>query len=84
MIQGKIRSAIQWIMVRKRSGVFHPGDICPKTGKPVLEVLYLKHPGARPPMEIRFESYRSKPTAFVPVDIINNTVASVARQLFGS
>ena len=47
----------------------------------MLKVLFSKHPGAHPPMEGSLEAYGGKPPAFVPVDVTNKTVASVARQL---
>ena len=64
--------------------MFHPGDILPKTGQPVLEVLRLKHPDARPPTESILEVYWGKPPTLVPVYITNEMVATVARRLLGA
>ena len=59
--------------------MFHLGDICPKTGQPVLEVPRLKHPKACTPTARSFEAYRGKTLVFVRVDIKYKTMASVAR-----
>ena len=39
VLQGKLRSDFRWITDKNKGRVFQSGDICPKTGKPVLEVL---------------------------------------------
>ena len=39
VFQGKLQSSVRWITDREKGGVFQTGDICPKSGKPVLEVL---------------------------------------------
>ena len=49
-----------------------------------MEVLRSNHPSTRPPMAGSFEAYRGKHLAFVPVNITDKTVASVARRLSGS
>ena len=49
VLRGKLRSSVQWTTDRDKGGVFQLGGIFLKTGKPVLEVLYLNHPGVRPP-----------------------------------
>ena len=83
VLRDKLRSAVRWIKDREKGGVFHPGEICSKTGQNILEVLCLKHPGARPPTASRFEAYGGKTPALMPVDITDETVTSVTRQLSG-
>ena len=83
VIQGKLLSAVRWITYRGKGRVFHPGCICPKTGKNVFEVLRSKHPGVRPPMVGIFEAYGGKPPTFVPVEITNERVAYIVKQLTG-
>ena len=53
------------------------GEIYPKKGKHVLEVLLSKHPGAQPPTLGIFEAYGGQQPEFVPVDVTDKTVASV-------
>ena len=66
-----IRSSVQWISDREKFRVFQPGDIFPNIGKPVLEVLCSKFPGACPPTAGSFKAYRGQPPAFIPVDVTN-------------
>ena len=79
VLSGKLRLFIQWITDRDKGRVFHPGGICLKTGKPVIDVLRLKHPGARLPTMVSFKAYGDQPPAFMSVEITNETVASVAK-----
>ena len=78
VLRGKLRSTVQWITNRYKDCILQAGDICPKTGKTVLKVLRLKHPGAYPLTVGIFEVYKGKPPSFLPMDITNKTVASVA------
>ena len=64
--------------------MFQPGDIFPRTGQPVLDVLCSKHPEVRPLTAIILEAYGGKPPALVMVDITNEMVAIVVRQLLGA
>ena len=68
----------------EKAGVFQTGDICPKTGKPVLEVLFSKHPGACPLTAVSFEAYGDKSPEFLPVHVIDKTVAYVTQRQLGS
>ena len=58
VLQGKLSSDVWWITEREKGSVFQPGDIFPKTGKPVLDVLHLEHLGARSPTAGSFKDYR--------------------------
>ena len=84
MIRGKLRSAVRWITDREKGGLFRPEEIPPKTGQHILKVLHWKHPEARPLTASSSEAYQVKPPTLVPVDIINETVANVARKFSGS
>ena len=79
VLRDKLRSDFRWIPDREKGRVFKLGDICPKTGKPVLEVLRSKYPGAHPMTAGRFEAYGGKPPAFVTVDVTGKMVASNAQ-----
>ena len=71
VIWGKLRSAIWRITNREKGRVFHTGDICPRTGNPVLEVLHSKPPGSQPLTAGILEAYKGQPPAFIPVDVTN-------------
>ena len=78
LLLGNLRSTICWITYTEKCGVFQPGDIFPKTAELVLEVLHSKHTHTLPTTTGSFESYKGQPPAFVPVDVANKAVASVA------
>ena len=84
VLREKLHSAVQSIMESEKGGVFHPGDIYPNTGKSILEVLRLDHPGARPLTASSFEAYGGKTLASVPAEITDKTVCYVARRLPGA
>ena len=84
MLRGKLRSAVRWITEWEMGGVLQPGDRFEKTGDRVLEVLRSKHPEAQTPTEACLESYTGRPPELTPVDIIDDTVTSVAGRLSGS
>ena len=63
--------------------MLQPGDRCKKTGDRVLEVLCAKHPDARTPTAACLRSYTGRPPELIAVDIIDDTMASVAGQLSG-
>ena len=69
---------------REKGRVFQPGDTCPNTVQPVLEVLRLKHPTARPPKMSILEAYIDKPPSMLPVEITDVTVSSVMRWMLGA
>ena len=84
VLWGNLRSAVIWITDREKGGEFQLGDTCLKTGQTVLEVIRPNHPKAYPLTASILESYGGKPTAMVPMDITDTTVATVARRLLGS
>ena len=82
VLRGKIRSDVRW---RGDKGeVFQLGEICPNTGKPVLEVICLNYPDACSLMASNLEAYGGKSPVFVLVDITDKAVASAARHLLGA
>ena len=84
VLRGKLRSVVRWITDREKDRVFQPGDTCPKTGQPILEVLRSKYPEARPRTAGSLEAYGGKPPEMVPVDITDAAVATIARRLSGA
>ena len=49
LLQGKLRTAVRWIIERETGGLMHPEEHCTKTGEREMEVLRTKNPYARPP-----------------------------------
>ena len=84
VIRGKLRSSFHWITKREKGRVFHPEYMYPKTGQLVLEVLRSKHPLACPSTARSLEAYGVKPLTMVPLDITDETMATVVRRLAGS
>ena len=66
-----------------RGGVLYPAERYTNTGERLMEVLCTKHPEARPPTAASLDSYPDHPPEIFPVDIIKNTVTSVAGRLSG-
>ena len=63
--------------------VVQPTELCTNTGERVMEVLRTKHPDARPPTATSLDTYPDPPTELVPMDITDDMVTEVARQLSG-
>ena len=52
VLSGKLRQAVRRATDREGGGCLLPGDKCTKTGRPVADVLWEKHPDMRvPPVE---------------------------------
>ena len=64
-------------------GVLNPKELCTKTGESMMEVLRTKHLDAQPLTATSLNTYPDHPPEIVPVDINNNTVMEVVRQLSG-
>ena len=60
-----------------------PSDIDEKTKEPVGDVLQSKHPDARTPDPSDLEDHDGELPDFVPLDITEETVATIARRLSG-
>ena len=81
MLRGELQSAVRWITERKKGGVPHPEDTCPKIGQTVLDVLRSNKTEAHPTTAQSLEAYSRKPLAMVSVYITDTKVATVAQQL---
>ena len=83
VLRGKLRTAMSWVTERKKGGVLQPDDSCTKTAERVMEVLYTKHPDARPSLAACLDTYADNPPEMVPVDITDDVVSAVAGRLSG-
>ena len=82
LLSSKVRQAVQFATSRDKGGILNATDIDSKSGKPVLEDLQSKHPDSIIPAPDHLETYDKLP-ALVTLDIINNTVQSVAAKMSG-
>ena len=61
VLRGKLQTLVRWITDIETGGVLQPGDMCTKTGGPVMEVLRTKHPEAQTPTAASLDSYSGRP-----------------------
>ena len=88
VVNGKIRAAMQGIRGQGQSGVFYPGNIDSKTGRPGMEFPRDKQPAMRTqdladPECSYFEEYKEDPDV-APLEISEEDVIWVARKLSGA
>jgi hypothetical protein len=83
VLQGKLCAAVRYLTEREKGGVLLPEDRDDKTGDSVLDVLQTKHPSARVPDTSVTEVSGTLPD-LVEIDIMEEVVEKVARQLTGS
>ena len=83
VLQVKLRTTVRWITDRETGAVLQSVERFKKTGEGVMEVLHTKHLEARPPIAAILDSYQEQPPELVPVDITNDTVTALARQISG-
>ena len=88
VLSGKLRQAVCRATNRKGGGCLLPDDQCTKTGRPVAEVLWEKHPDMRvPPVENptceAFEEYEDVPKT-VPLDFTEDDVMWITSKLSGA
>ena len=83
VLQGKLRTEVQWITEREKGFVLQLSEMCTTTGERVMEVMCTKNPEACPPTAASLESYLDRPPELVPVGITNNTVTEVTGRLSG-
>ena len=59
-------------------GLYAPDDICTKTGRRVLDVLYEKHPDAHIPKERAFDSYANSTELLeaMPIDCYEEQIST--------
>ena len=55
MLSGKAWAAIRMVTENDPGGLFQPSNICPKTGRMVLDVLCDNHPNAVVPLPEGFD-----------------------------
>ena len=87
-MSGKLRKSVLWATGREGGGCLIPDDQCTKTGRPVAEVLWEKHPYMRvPPVEkptcTAFKEYGEVPET-APLDFTEDDVTWVASKLSGA
>jgi hypothetical protein len=85
VLQGNIQGAVRYLVVdQEKGGILYLKDTNKKSGNSVSEVPQSKHPDVRmPSTETLTASYPSQPD-FVPLNITEDLVESVARHLSGS
>ena len=86
-LKRKLRKAVQFFCDREKGGFFQPDELakdCMGTiNKTVSSVFEGKHQREKNPSCVTLERYEETPI-FIPVDIIEESVESVARKLSGS
>ena len=85
VLGGKVRAAVRMVTDRDPGGLFHPDDICPSSGRPVIEVLEAKHPDARIPAIGDFDQYPDDDDRLesTPIYCYEEQVAKAAARLSG-
>ena len=88
VLSGKLRQAVRQATDREGGGCLLPEDKFTKTGQPVAEVLWEKHPDMRvPPVEnpmcASFEDYEDVPKT-VPLNFTKDDVTWVASKFSGA
>lgn len=82
VLLGDIRGAVKYLSNSETGGVLLPDDL-DDMGRSVRSILLEKHPMPRIPMEDHFPVYQEMPE-FVDLDITEDTVIEVAKNLSGS
>ena len=88
VLSGRLRSAVRTLTNRSGGGVRQPDDLCSKSGRPVWQVLQMKHPALRDPTSVgdadgAFEPYPDLP-ATVPVCVTQDDVEAISSRLAGA
>ena len=87
VLKGKLREAVRLVCAREKRGVLQPNvlvvDHTGMINKTVTSVLEGKYPSKTIPSCATLEMYGEK-TFFIPVNITEEAVESVARKLSGS
>ncbi len=61
VLGGKVRAAVRMVTDRDGGGAYHLYDLDLKSGHPVIDVLWEKHPAARVPSEEDFDVHPGAP-----------------------
>ena len=85
VLSGKMRAAVRMITNRDPGGLLKPNDSCLTTGRPVIEVLRMKHPVLVVPPVEDFDAHPGGPELLEspPVYCYEETVAKGAAKLSG-
>ena len=77
VLKGKIQTTVRFATLRGAGGVFSPEDTDAKSGQPVIDVLWEKHPASIVPDVKALEHYNVVPE-FVSLDVTKNTVEMIS------
>ncbi len=85
VLGGKVRAAVRMVTDRDGGGTYRPYDLDSKLGRPVIEVLWEKHPAAHVPSEEDFDVHPGAPDCLdlMPVYCFEECVAKAAARLSG-
>ena len=75
VLKGKIRTVIRFMTLQRAGGVLSPDDIDAKLGRPVVDVLWEKHPALIAPVpNVEVLEHYDVVSEFVPINITEDTV----------
>ena len=87
VLKGKLRKAVRFVYEREKGGFFQPDELAEdRTGTindTVASVLEGKHPSEKISSCAELKTYEETPI-FIPIDITEEAIESVARKLSGS
>ncbi len=85
VLGGKVRAAMCMVTDRDSGGAYRPYDRDSKSGHPVINVLWEKHPAARVLLEEDFDNHPGTPDCLdsMPVYCFEECVAKAAARLSG-
>jgi hypothetical protein len=83
VLGGKVRATVRMVTDRDGGGAYRPYDLDSKSGCPVIEVLWEKHPAARVPSEEDFDVHPGAPDCLdlMPVYCFKECIAKAATRL---
>ena len=83
---GKVRAAVWMVTVRGTGGPYRPNNLDSKSGRPVIDVLWDKHPECVVPSEEDFDAYPDAEDLLdtMPVYCYEECVAKAVVRLSGS
>ena len=85
VLGGKVRAAVRMVTNRGTGGPYRPNDLDSKSGRPVINVLWEKHPESVVPSEWDFDAYPDAADLLdtMPVYCFEECVAKAAARLSG-
>ena len=86
VLGGKVRAAVRMVTDRGTGGPYRPKDMDSKSGRPVIDILWGKHPECVVPSEWDFDAYPDADDLLdtMPVYCYKECVAKAAVSLSGS